>query len=153
MSWLESRWIRRGFAIAAAGGLLLVSAPVAAQEARRIEFDVMVSHISDRPGKIDPRASKLDRKLQEKHFRYQSLRVLQSRKLSLELDQVGSLKLPNGKQLIVRPLQVGDRGVLTAVTVEGSVDADVRIPNGHLVVIGAEHHEDGMLVFGLEPHF
>jgi hypothetical protein len=115
-------------------------------------MEVMVSHISDRPGEIDARASKLDRKLRQE-FRYKSLRVLQSRRLSLELDEVGSLNLPNGKYLRVRPLQVSDRGVLTAVSVEGTLETDLRIRNGHLVVIGAGRHDDGKLVISLEPHF
>jgi hypothetical protein len=150
VGWLDVRWLRWGLAAAAVP--LLVSGPAAAQEARRIAMEVMVSHISDRPGEIDARASELDRKLRQE-FRYKSLRVLQSRRLSLELDEVGSLKLPNGKYLRVRPLQVSDRGVLTAVSVEGTLETDLRIRNGHLVVIGAERHDDGKLVISLEPHF
>ena len=152
MSWLDLTWLRCGLAVAAAGLPLLVSGLAAAQGVSRVTFEVMVSHISDRPGQIDARASKLDRKLR-KEFRYQSLRVLQSQSLSLAIDQVGSLKLPNGKQLRVRPLQVGDNGVLTAVSVEGTLDTDLRIRNGHLVVIGAQRHDDGKLVISLEPHF
>jgi hypothetical protein len=112
----------------------------------------MVSHISDRAGPIDERASQLHRKLQ-KDFRYQSLRVLQTQRLALELDEVGTLTLPNGRELRVRPLQVGDRGVLMAVDVEGTMKTDLRVRNGHFVVIGTQRYEDGRLVISLKPQF
>jgi hypothetical protein len=41
--------------------------------------------------------------------------------------------------------------VLLGVTVKGSLQTDLRIPNGHLVVIGAEGYQDGKLVISLEP--
>ena len=137
---------------AAAVVLLLAAGPTSAQNAGRVEIDVMISHISNRPGDIDPAGRKLDRELRDQ-FRYESLRVLESRRLSLRLDEVGSVDLPNGKPLRVRPLQVGERGVLVAVAIEGTLQTDLRVRNGHLVVIGAEPYEDGRLVISLEPHF
>ncbi len=115
-------------------------------------MEVMVSQISTQPGEIDARAGKLHRKLRDQ-IRYESLQVLQTRELELALDELGEMRLPNGRRLQVRPLQVDSRGVLTAVSLEGSVDADMRIRNGHLVVIGAEPYKDGKLVVSLEPHY
>jgi hypothetical protein len=152
VGWLDLRRLRWGLAAAAAGGALLVPVLVAAQEVRQVAIDVMVSHISSEPGEVDARAAKLDRKLR-REFRYESLKVLERRNLSLKMDEVGSVKLPTGKYLRVRPLQVGDRGVLTAVSVEGTLETDLRIQNGHLVVIGVERYDDGKLVISLEPHF
>jgi len=40
-----------------------------------------------------------------------------------------------------------------AVSVRGSVQSDMQIPNGHLVAIGAGQFEGGKLVISLEPHF
>jgi hypothetical protein len=145
------RGLERALA-AAAVGLLLAAGPASAQTVTRIAMDVMVSHISNRPGDVDPAGRKLDRKLRDQ-FRYESLRVLENRRLSLKLDEVGSVRLPSGKRLRVRPLQVSQRGVLVAVTIEGILQTDLRIRNGHLVVIGAEPYEDGRLVISLEPHF
>ncbi len=133
--------------------VLCVGAGVArAQPARSIELSVLVGHASEGPGGVDPRAQKLAAKLQ-KEFRYESLRVLQSPRLKLALDEVGTVKLPNGKELRLRPLQVGDKSVLLAVGLEGTLQTDLRIPNGHLVVIGAERYQDGKLVIGLEPRW
>jgi hypothetical protein len=101
---------------------------------------------------VDPRASRLDAQLRGE-FRYESLRVLQQKRLSLELNQLGRLSLPNGSELQLRPLSLSDRGVLMAVTVRGSVQSDMQIPNGHLVAIGAGQFEGGKLVISLEPHF
>ena len=123
-----------------------------AQPAQGIELIVLVAHASAGPGGVDPRAERLADKL-TKEFRYESLRVLQSRRLRLALDEVGSVRLPNGKLLRLRPLQVGEKSVLLAVGLEGTLQTDLRIRNGHLVVIGAERYQDGKLVIGLEPRW
>ena len=137
-------------------GLLLVLCAAAgiarAEPGQGIELTVLVGHASDGPGGVDPRAQKLAAKL-NKELRYESLRVLQSARLRLALDEVSSVQLPNGKQLRLRPLQVGESGVLLAVGLEGTLQTDLRIRNGHLVVIGAERYQDGKLVIGLEPHW
>ena len=147
------RWVR-AFAAAAVVVVVVVcvALPAAAQPERLIDMEVMVTHISNRTGGIDPSGRKLDGKLRDQ-FRYESLRVLQHRNLSLRIDQVGKMKLPNGRSLRIRPLQLSDRGLLTAVSVEGTLQTDLRIRNGHLVVIGAERFEDGKLIISLEPRF
>jgi len=138
--------------IAALAALAWLVPAAQAQEGGQIRVDVMVCQISQAPGAIDPRASRLDAKLRNE-FRYESLRVVEQRRLSLALNQLASVALPNGHQLQLRPLSLSDRGVLMAVTVEGSVQSDMQIPNGHLVAIGAGRLDDGKLVISLEPHF
>jgi hypothetical protein len=123
-----------------------------AQQPRSIDVDVMVSQISQEPGPVDPRARRLDAQLRGE-FRYESLRVLQQQRLTLALNELGRLSLPNGSKLQLRPLSLSDRGVLMAVAVEGAVQSDMQIPNGHLVAIGAGQFEGGKLVISLEPHF
>ena len=84
-------------------------------------------------------------------IRYESLRVLQQKHLDLRIDQIGSLELPNQRKLLVRPMDVGERGVLLAVEVEGFADSDLRIPNHHMVIFGTHPFEDGKLVISIEP--
>lgn len=127
-------------------------APATAEDGGPIAVEVMVSHISQQPGEIDSRAKRLDAELRDE-FRYESLRVLKKQKLSLALNEVGKVALPNGSELQLRPLSLSDRGVLMAVNVTGSVQSDMQIPNGHLVAIGAGRFEDGKLVISLEPRF
>jgi len=117
-----------------------------------IEIDVMVSHISQEPGEIDPRAKRLDEKLRS-DFRYESLKVLSQRKVRVALNELAHVSLPDGNELKLRPLNISDRGVLVAVTIEGSVQSDLQIPNGHLVAIGAGRYQNGKLVISLEPRF
>lgn len=131
-------------------GLVLAGAAAAQQGPIRVEL--MVSQISDGSGGIDARGQKLHAKLKDQ-FRYASLQVLETKQLQLAVDQVGSVTLPNGKRARVRPLQVDDASALLAVEVEGAVKTDVRVRNGHLVVIGAERYGDGKLVVSLEPHW
>jgi hypothetical protein len=124
----------------------------AAQSAGPVVIEVMVSQISQQPGSIDPRAKRLDAKLRDE-FRYESLQVLSQRKLTLKLNELATVALPDGNELQLRPLNISDHGVLVAVTVKGSVQSDLQIPNGHLVAIGAGRHGDGKLVISLEPTF
>jgi len=124
----------------------------AAQGGGAIGVDVMVSRISQQPCAADPRAKRLDAELR-REFRYECLKVLKQQHLSVALNELASVALPNGRELQLRPLSISERGVLMAVNVEGSVQMDTQIPNGHLVAIGAGRYEDGKLVISLEPHF
>ena len=140
----------RRLAIGALAALALAWPARAGEEPRRIALEVLVAHISDRAGGIDPRGAELHRTLTDQ-FRYETLRVLDRRRLDLPLGTVQSVDLPNGRLLNVRAFQLSSKGVLLGVTVTGSLQTDLRIPNGHLVVIGTERFEDGKLVISLEP--
>ena len=117
-----------------------------------IEIEMIVSLASDEPGPIDPRARRIDQRL-KKEFRYESLKVLDSKRKTVEVDGVMSIGLPNGKSAHVRPLSVDDRGALLAVDIEGAVKVDARATSGHLLVFGAGRHANGRLVVSLEPRF
>jgi hypothetical protein len=119
---------------------------------RRVSVEVTVSHALDAKGAIDPRGKELNAFLKPQ-FRYGSLKVLQVEKLDLALDEVGTLELPNGRKFRVRPLDIGPEGVLLSVSVQGTLWTDMRVRNGHLVVIGAERYEEGKLVIAVEPSF
>jgi hypothetical protein len=145
---------RPGSRILAAVVLALVCAgPAAAQEKpTRIGVKLAINHVSRNPGPIDPDAALLERKLRN-DFRYQSVRVLDRRELSLGLDEVGSVVLPSGRTLKVRPRNVKETGVLMRVEVEGLLRTSLRVPNHHQVVIGAQEWQDGKLVITLEPDY
>ena len=119
---------------------------------RRVTVEVTVSHALDAKGEIDPRGKDLNAFLKPQ-FRYGSLKVIQVEKLDLALDEVGTLELPNGKKFRVRPLDIGPEGVLLSVSVQGTLWTDMRVRNGHLVVIGAERYEAGKLVIAVRPAF
>lgn len=145
--------MRPALSILAAAALWTGSlAPGAAQEARLVGLELMVSHASPKPGEIDPNAAELHSRL-GKEFRYRSLRVISSQHMNLHVDEVGSMQLPTGSWVRVRPLDLDASGVLLAVDVEGSLQTDLRVPNRHQVVIGAERWEDGKLVITLEPRY
>ncbi len=141
-----------GLLVIIVSGALLAGNPAWSQGKRRFSVKVTVAEISIAEGKIDERAKRLDRNLR-KRFKYNSLRVIKERRLELGLDEVGSVKLPNGRMFRVRPLNLGDRGLLLAVGWEGEVMMDMRAPNNHLLVIGGPAHGDGQLVVSIEPHY
>jgi hypothetical protein len=139
-----------------AGALVLGAAlGAAAEDPGRINVDVLVAHISQSKApseKIDARARRLDAQLRQQ-FRYESMQVLERHRMVLALDEVGTVVLPNGHRFRARPLDVSDRGVLMAVGVEDTIQTDIRVPSGHLVVIGAEPYRDGKLVISIEPRY
>ena len=141
-----------GLLVVMVSGVLLAGNPAWSQGERRFNVKVTVAEISDAEGKIDKRAKRLDRNLRKK-FKYKSLRVIKERRLKLALDEVGSVKLPNGQMFRVRPLDLGDRGLLMAVGWEGKVMMDMRAPSNHLLVIGGPTHGDGQLVVSIEPQY
>ena len=152
---------RLGRALAAGTLAFLLAAPAGAQQLRdpgvgrrtgAIGFQMTVSHVSPNPGPIDPRGAALHRRLKDE-IRYESLRVLEQRRLDLAMDEIGTMQLPTGRRLRVRPLDVGKQGVLVAVDLEGSMKTDLRVPNHKLVVIGGQPYEGGRLVITLEPEY
>ena len=143
-------WLSRAAQLLLVLGLLLgLWAGAASAQPDTFDIEVMVSQVGDGPGGIDPKGGKLHAKLQSQ-FRYESLKVLQTRRLKLRLDQVGTVALPNGKPLKVRPLQLTDRGLLLAAHV-GHIQTDLKLNKGRLVVIDAGRHGPDKLVVSLEP--
>jgi len=140
------------FLLAAPAGSQQLRDPGPARRPGTIGFQMTVSHVSPSPGPIDPRGAALHRRLKDE-IRYESLRVLEQRRLDLAVDEIGTLQLPTGRRLRVRPLDVGKQGVLVAIDVEGSMKTDLRVPNHKLVVIGGQPYEGGRLVITLEPEY
>jgi hypothetical protein len=141
-----------GLLVVIVSGALLAGSPAWSQAERRFTVKVTVAEISNVEGKIDGRAKRLDLNLRKK-FKYNSLRVIKERRLKLGIDEVGSVKLPDGRMFRVRPLDLGERGLLMAVGWEGEVMMDMRAPNNHLLVIGGPAHNDGQLVVSIEPQY
>lgn len=137
---------------AALGLLLAAGAAQPAGAADTMRFEVMVSHISDEPGPIDERAARLDAELR-RQFRYESLTVVETRTLDLALDEAGSVELPGGRTLKLKPLVRDARGALLAVDLPGVIQVDMRVRSGQLVVLGAQRYRDGKLVISFEPRF
>ena len=115
-------------------------------------LEVTVASIFDEKGEIDPKGQRLDRELR-KEFRYNSLRVHEIRHFDLTLDEIGSLKLPDGKMFNVRPMNLGERGLLMAIEWTDVMMMDMNAMSGHLLVIGGSEYRGGRLVVGVEPHY
>lgn len=118
----------------------------------RVPVNVMVVYTSDGEGGVDPRARELDRKLKGQ-LRYRSMQVLREVRIDLRVDQVGTVELPDGREVRMRPLHKSRKGVLLAVDVEGAVKLDARAANHHKVVIGAGPYRDGNLAISIEPDY
>jgi len=141
----------RALAVMGMLAFVLLAIPGHAQ-AQTVELEVTVAQIFDAPGPIDPKGARIHEKL-TREFRYGSLTVVDSKRMKLGLNEVGKLKLPNGKTVTLVPMLLDDRGVLMAVDVEGVLKTDLRVKSGHLVVFGAHRHGDGKLVIAVTPRF
>jgi hypothetical protein len=133
-------------------GLLLLLPAGGALAQGKVAFHLMVSHVSQTPGPIDPRGDGLHAVL-KREIRYESLKVLDTQVMALQLNDIGTMKLPTGRRVRVRPMDLGEDGVLVAVEIEGSTQADLRVPNRRIVVIGGQPYQDGRLVISLEPRY
>jgi hypothetical protein len=130
-----------------------LAAPALAQQARRISFLVMVAHASQEAGTIDPRAQRLHSKL-HRDFRYQSLEVLEQRRIRLSMDEIGQMQLPTGSLLKLRPLNLSGDRVLVAVEV-GRMRTDLRMKNKKIVILSDPkgYRGGGRIVISFEPDF
>jgi hypothetical protein len=136
------------------GAALAVGVPglAGAESGKRFELEVTVASISDEKGAIDPKGKRLDRELRKK-FRYNSLRVLATQHFTLKIDEIGSMTLPDGKLFKVRPMNLGDRGLLMAVEWSDTLMMDMNAMSGHLLVLGGSKFKGRELVIGVEPHY
>lgn len=139
-------------ALAIGALLLLAAGPAIGQAVRRVRLDLTVSHATMQPGPVDPTAAELQASLRE-DFRYESIRVLERRRLDLKLQEIGGLDLPTGKRVRIRPLHMGEGGVLLAVDIEDTLHTDVRIPDRRPVVIGVDRYLDGKLILTVQPDY
>ena len=148
--------VRIGIGFALAGLAVALALPTAtrAQNAvgDRVPVNVMIVQTSNKKGEVDPRAQELHEKL-KKQLRYKSIRVIQEQRVDLEMNRVGTVDLPDGRKVRMRPLHKGAKGVLMAVDVQGAVKLDARAPNHHKVVIGAGEYENGNLAVSIEPDY
>jgi hypothetical protein len=126
--------------------------PAAGDDVERVGFRLVVGHVSTQPGPVDPEAIDLYNRLRE-DFRYESLRVLKRRRLRLGMEEVGGIDLPNGKRVRIRPLHLGESGVLVAVDIDPDVQMDLRIRNHRKVVLGTDRYDGGKLVVTLQPDY
>lgn len=148
----RSRLLRAPRSIAAGAALcagLLAAQQADAQTARRVGLDLTVSHASPNPGPVDPELRTTHDQLKE--FRYQSLRVIERRRLNLRTGEIGGLDLPSGKRVRVRPLHMGAGGVLLAIDIENTLHTDLRMTDRQPVVIGVDRYDDGKVILTLEP--
>ena len=140
---------------AAPAALLLVLLPAASlAQASAVALDVTVVHTSDSGSGVadDPRARKADAIL-GRQIRYQSLKVLDSKRRKVALNETWKVALPNGRHFMVSPLDVGANGVLVAVDLEGSAQVDARIRKKKPFVVGPQSHQGGKLSVILEADF
>ena len=144
----------RPWLLAIAVGVVTAFAPgfVFAQGTDSVGLSLTLSHASPKPGPIDPAAAEIHRQLC-REFRYESLQVLEQRHLILRMQEIGGIDLPTGKRVELRPLSLTPSGVLIAVEIEGTLEADLRVPNRKQVVIGVERYQDGKLILVLQPDY
>ncbi len=156
-SWPRILGIRHGILVATILLASLLAAGAASAEGEKIQVDVLVTHVSQKPAsdlnRLLPKpgadSNRLRQKLQQ-HTNLKHFELLKRESLHLDVDEVGTVDLPNGKRVHVRPLSVTEGGVLLAVAFEGGPQMDVKARRNKLLVVGGDSYEDGRLVVSLE---
>lgn len=154
MSRPDQRRLRRCARIAVgasfAAAALALAATAGAED--RVTIHVSVHQVSRKPGPVDPEAADLDRRL-SREFGFRSAKRLAQHDLRLALGETGSVQLPSGRSVTVKPRKRDARGLLMTVVVDGRLRTSLRTPSGHQVVIGAESNEAGKIVVTLVPEY
>lgn len=119
-----------------------------ADEKPTFEIEVIVARLTTESDKIDRGAKRLHKELKEM-FRYEGIRVLETRELELSVDDVFDMKLPTRRRLRLRPLVIEKKSALVSVEISGLVQTDLKLREGQLIIIGAERYLDGKLVIAL----
>ena len=83
-------------------------------------------------------------------MRYESLRLLETARREVPMNEIGSVKLPTGQRFRFRPLDSGAQGVLIAVDMDQTAQGDFRIPKGKPLVLGGQPYQDGQLFVVLQ---
>ena len=132
-----------GFAALAAA--LLLAGPALAQN---VSVQVIVSHASQEKGPMEqPR-------LLPPGFNFQSHQVLQQTTFNLAMGEEGNTRLPNGKNVKVRPNSVQGKQLMMHVEVEGATKSDLRMRSGKRVTIRhPQPYRNGNLLVHLEARF
>ncbi len=126
---------------------LTAAAPALAEDKPPVPFVVTVLHASPETGGVEDGAEAYDRLLRES-IRYESLRVLESHQIEVQLNEIGTVEMPVGRAFRFRPIGRGDRGVLVAIDWE--TRGDFRLRRGQPLVLGGLDYQGGKLVVILE---
>ena len=134
-------------AAAALAAIALLWSPAPAHAAD-VQVVLTVSHASNQQGPME------QPNLLPPGFNFQSHRVLQSQTLGLNMNQEASHRLPNGKQVKLRPTGQQGNQLSMHVEVEGATKSDLRMRNGKRVTIRhPEPYQGGNLLVHLEARF
>ena len=142
---MRSSRLRSSFALLAGWALLSAAGPAQAAD---VQVTLTVSHASNQQGPME------QPKLLPPGFNFQSHRVLQTQRLGLAMNQEASHRLPNGKQVKLRPTAKQGNQLSMHVEVQGATKSDLRMRNGKRVTIRhPEPYEGGNLLVHLEARF
>jgi hypothetical protein len=152
LTWsrLAARWTA-ALALCACIAAPALADPKDKPKKSKVPLRVMVTRLSNDGRGIDPGARDLENKLSNQGIRYDSAQVLEKKRMQLQMNEVGTIDLPNGRKARVRPMHRSEDGVLMAVDVDGASKADVRAKPNHTVIFSAGPYEDGKLVLSVEP--
>ena len=158
MSASSIDWRRVALIVACGAALAWWSQRAAAQDVHQeqppdhVAIVLLVSHVTNEPGPIDPGGEEIHRRLL-REFQYQSFHVLERHNMDLRLQEIGGFVLPTGKRVELRPLALSPTGALISVDIPGTLQTDLRVPNRKQVVIGVDHYHDGKLILTLQPNY
>ena len=116
-----------------------------------VSVRVMVVHASQEKGTIDPECRDLPRQLGP--LKFGALRLIQQRRLRLDMGQRGSVALPGGREVRMLPVSIVKRRLFMNLEVPGQVNGQFSLRPGRPLVLGGQRHQGGHLIVYIEPDF
>ena len=148
MRWAEAK--RAGLLALGLLAILALGVPASADPPKPpAKFEVTVLRASMDPGGVDPRAARLNQLLAKRGINFNTIRVVDHQRETLEVGQIGAVGTPNGREYRFRPIDRSGEGFLVSVD-WGTSRGDFRMSRGVPLILGGQPHEGGQLVVVLE---
>ncbi len=126
--------------------------PEAICASSRVQTSVRVIHASQDPHHIDASIRDLAAEL-ESVFRYTAYRLVQSRAMTLEFNQKGSVGLPGDRTLMVNPARITGGRIQYQISIlkagEQIFQTQVLLRDGGSITIGGPRYGNGYLLFNI----
>jgi hypothetical protein len=132
---------------------VLVPGLVAAEgKSPPVEFEVQVVLASNeiQPPTQDAQCAELKRLLP---IPFSTLRMLQKKRIRLELGEAGHMSLPSGRPLTLRPVSVIHKRLHLHFRMKDIVDTRLQLLNGKPVIVGGEAYDRGQIIVMVTPDF
>ena len=112
-------------------------------------INVQVVYASKTENKVDPSLQGIHKRLAQL-FDFTFYRLESARRIQGALGREGRVDLPDGKTLLLKPVEKKDDMWKVAVEIPKLIKTDLLIKDGNMVIIGGTKYDQGVLILVIE---